>query len=1217
MSAGVFAEGLSKNPTVSHQEKARSETFTPGGLEPRNNTYTLGKMQLGSFTAKLVVAIEGCKYLLSDAPSASVLAAWAGHDATQVLGGLFVELQNSQSIKPDDPFPTGGRCIIRVLDQDHTDAFGIYVNKRASGDKTTITTTLDRNDTTITVASTQDFASSGDVYCGTEAIGYSGLAGGGTTLIGATRGKYSALGCDSTGSGGTRFARHHRVSSDISTTLSNPVVTEVPRYWIGKYVSVYLHTWDEATQQLNTRANAQLVYAGRIVGIADNASEMTTDLEVEHVAAEFKNGVIGADMLAADITPGITLIEGRTFRLSDWRATSAGSAPTINSATDLVVVASGASGAYQIDAGYYAGDELCAALSRWTAQAKTDVAINGTYTFGYAVSSNVGLRSKIYWYFGGAGVQCGWRMEMPGEIAAFLGFAGDAEAASGQQVVLEAKGPPSSEVDIYESTNVPYASLIFKPFGPGIFGLAFTYSLTYELENERGTFIDQTAHLPGAVKHQAYGESNVGIFMLDDKILMIAQYDAANFRLVNCRLAPFQLVAGNSEGALQYIGRRMDEPPAPVSIRQILILEGTFKDLVCRLVYSTGVTGYNHGTYDTLPSGFGLGIPGQLLGPEWDRSIANLPGADAPIALMLDEPMRFSELFRDDFSIRRAFIRWHDQGFEFGTWRTPLVGIAQHTLTEANKAAPVGTEDGHRVASEESDQWHISKTKINYSRDFGSSRSATYLRTIQLEDQAGTDGSGALGRLIELKMRNTFGQFQNTGTAIEELIAGYLVGMPMFSRPSRAVVRSIDLRQFETIGVGDIVLMTDSFARDPLTGQRGISSRAAIVVRKTYNLGGPTPSGSVRSMVGEVECYFLDTHRGGIYAPAAEIDYEKNYAGFSAGYNATTSQIWLKREAYSQTVTVFTKRGPVTYSIGHDADNIAAGDKLVIVEMDPTNTAAPTYWERTASTVSGDMATLTATLSAPAWDATKRYRVFYDSYTDCTATQKDYVFQADITDERIQDVEIADQYSSTSEPVVFTPTAVTDKAELVADLTWGDGKPLDVGTDATLAKTINAYIDYKSALQCPTLWNDPIATGAAGETLSTQVAPGYAGMIHLGTDITMGAITRTLTCALWLRSSDGNAAYARVRLSRNRPTGVPSAESELFSGLSFYDPQYTGEVDESATVTTSSTTWATTTDLTLSIGVKDLEWGCAWIIIELSGSAQCRGFAKLIEGPRE
>lgn len=1224
MTIASIAEGLSRDPTITAANKVQSATITPGGLEVRNNSYTLGKMQQGSMTMKIVVAIEGCKYLLSDAPQASVLAAWAGtHDSTEVLGGLFVELENSQSISPDDPFPTGGRCIIRVLDQDHTDAFGIYVNKRASGDKTTITQTHDRNDTTLTVASQSDFASSGDAYIGTECVGYTGKAGSGTTLIGCTRGKYSALGCDSTGSGGLRFARHHRVSSDIDTTLSNPAVTEVPRFWLGKFVSVYLLTWDEATEQMNTRANAQLLYAGRIVGIADNASEMTTDIEVEHISEVFKSGVVGADMLAAEITPGITLVEGRTFRLRDVRVTSTATTPTWMEATDLVVVASGASGAYQVDAGYYDGTELCAVLSRWAAQAKTDAAINGTYTFSYAVSSNVGLRSKIYWKVPGTGAFAKWIVEMPGEVAAFLGFGGDADAASGQQVIISAEGTPSDSPEIKQADNVPYSTLVFKPFGPGIFGLAFTYALTYEIENQRGTFIDQTALLPGAIKHQAYGESNVGIYLLDDKILMVAQHDSANHRLVNCRLAPFQLVAGNSEGALQYIGRRMDEPPAPVTIRQVLILESTFKDLVNRIVYSTGCSGYNHGTYDTLSPGFGLGIPGQLLGPEWERSLDNLPGADAPIAVLLDEPMKFSDIFRDDFRIRRAFIRWHDQGFELSTWRTPLVDIAQHTLTESNKAAPVGTEDGHRIASEETDQWHFSKVKIDYSRDFGSSRSATYLRSIQLEDQAGTDGSGALGKLLNLKMRNTFGQFENTGTAIEQLIKEYLVGLPMFSRPSRRVVRSIDLRQFETIGVGDICIMTDSFARDPLTGQRGITSRAAMVVRKSYNLGGPTPSGSVRGMVGEVELFFLDTHRGGIMSPGADVNNEINYAGYSAGYNAGSSTLWLKRATYSLSVSVPGRRGPVTYTMGHDADDFAAGDNIIICEIDPSNTASPTAWQRGILLVDGDRIVLSSALSAPAWDATKKYRIFYDDYTNCTATQQDMVFQADITDERIQDVEIADQYAATNVDVTFQATSINDKAELVADETWGDGRPYDVGTNAALAKTVNAYIDYKSALQCPMLWSEAApgpSSPVGGETFSTWVATGQSALIHFGTDICMGSVTRTLTCALWLQSSAGaaNNGYARVALARNPPSGNPGTEDAGLMSVPFSQFSYSGPVSRSEIVTvTPGTGWATSADLTVSIGVKDLEWGCAWLIVEICGDVQCRGLAKCIEGPRE
>jgi hypothetical protein len=1210
MGFNLITELLTKNPTKDLDTVRTKTPITPGGLEPRNNTATIGKMQAGSLTMKWVVAIEGCKYLLSDAPSASVLAAWAGHDATEILGGLFVELQNSQSISPDDPFPTGGRCIIRVLDQTGGDTFGIYVNKRASGDKTTLTQTADRNDTTLNVASTQDFASSGDVYCGTECIDVTGKTA--TTLTG-TRGKYSPFGCDSTGSGGLRFARHHRVSTDINTTLSNPVVSEVPRNWLGKFVGVYLHTWDEATQQLNTRANAQLVYAGRIVGIADNASDMTTDLEVESISAEFKNGVIGRDLLAGEVAPGIALVEGRTFSFQDVILSS--TSATDSFAEDLVVVSGAPSDAYEVQAGQYTGDEICAVISRWLAQAKTDGDINGYYTMAYGVSSNVGPRTKLYYRLENANsYTVGWRIGMPGEVASFLGLGETEDVAIGQKVSITKIGGTTNKDEKYQGNFAPYSMLVFKPSGPGSIGQEFSAAISYDLENERGSFIDQSDLMPASVKESSQNVTDVtGLFLLDEKVLMIASYDADAATLTNCRLAPFQLASNNEQDAVSYIGRRIDDPPAPVTIRQVLVLEGPFKDVVSKIVYSTGASGYNHGTYDTLEPGLSLGIPGQLLGAEWDRSIANLPGAESPIAVIIDEPTKFGDLFRDDCRIRRAFIRWHDQGFEFKTWRTPLVGISQHTLSESNKAAPVGTEDDHRIASEETDQWHYSTVTIDYCRDFGTERNAKYLRSISLEDQSGTDGSGALGRKLLLKMRNTFSVFTNTGAAIEELVKEYLVGLPMFSRPSRAIVRSIDLRSFETICVGDICTVTDEFARDPLTGQRGINGRAGIVVRKTYNLGGPTPQGTVRGMVGEVEIMFLDTQRGGIYSPGAEIDHEKNYAGFSAGYNATTSQIWLKRSAYSLTMTVPTRRGPVTYTLGHDSDRWSAGDKIVICEIDPDDTASPMYWERTIDSVDGDFVTLTSGLSSPAWDATKEYRVFYDQYTDCTATQQDYVFQADTTDEMIQDEEVADQFASTNVPVTFVAASSADKAEFVADLTWGDGKPLDVGTDAALAKTINRFIDYKSAHQQPMLWNT-YAIGVPGSTMDTRSNGVFAGIYHFGSDILSGAITRTLTGALWLRcNTPGSTAYARVTLGRGTPFNNYLATLEAFP---FSTPMFSAESSRTATYEVTSTTWATTADFELSVAVKDLEWGCAWLVIETSGDAECRGFAKLVEGPR-
>src|SRR5690606_9282821 len=122
-----------------------------------------------SVAYKTVVAIEGFPYLISDAPEAAVLAAYHGLDWTQVLGGLYVNVQNQQSITRDAAFTSSGRCTLRIVDETGEDVLGTMMHRRLAGAATPITATVDRNDTTLTVKSTASFPSSGTVHIGNEA----------------------------------------------------------------------------------------------------------------------------------------------------------------------------------------------------------------------------------------------------------------------------------------------------------------------------------------------------------------------------------------------------------------------------------------------------------------------------------------------------------------------------------------------------------------------------------------------------------------------------------------------------------------------------------------------------------------------------------------------------------------------------------------------------------------------------------------------------------------------------------------------------------------------------------------------------------------------------------------------------------------------------------------------------------------------------------------
>lgn len=1170
---------------------------------------TIEKMEAGSFAHKWVVAIEGCPFLLSDAPSAAVLNAYAGRDWTQVLGGLFVEVQNDQRIKPFQPFCDGGTASIRVGDTDYSDVFGKYVWKRAGGDETIITSTVDRNDTTINVKSTAEFASSGEVFIGTECIGYTGKTA--TSFTGCTRGKYSPFGCDISGSGGTRFANHHRVGSDINHVQMNPVVSSIPRVWLGKRVAIRLHTWDAVNQTINARAEAQLVFAGRITDIGDDPNNGHTVIECDHVLNELLDVTILRDPLVAEAAPGVALIEGRTFSLVE-RVQGSANVTT----TALTVVAGAPANTDQITAGTYSGQEVCDALNRWLGGRLAAAQITGYYSF--SISSNTdGIRTRCHWKIVNASstLGCAFDLSGPAEVMSFLGLSDAAPDISGGQLLFGDKFKTTNEQNITSGLAVPFTTLVFRPFA-GRLGQEFTDASYIDLAGARGNFVDQRTRLPASIRGSCDPAAQWGLFLLDEKVLVVASYDGSAKRLRNVWLAPLQMPGANEGDVTGYFGRRADDPDAgPVAIRQILLLEGAFANLMLELMHSTGVSGYNHSAYDVLGFGLGAGIPGELIGPEFERSLWNLPTPGAPLVLLIDEPITLRELIGSDLMFRWGFVRWKDQHLEVATWKTPLNELAVATLSEDNKAVPVDAQgENHRVASQETNEHQYAIVKIDYNRNFAVGRNGDYLKSVQFEDQTAVDDSGGGAKTATLKLRNTFTQYTNTGSSVEQGLAEFMVHMPSISRTSRKIARTLAATLFESIAPGDIITKTDKFARDPLTGARGVNSRAAFVTRIAYDLGGSSgdPMGDdVRPMDGEIGINFLDTQRGQTFAPSADLDDTADAGGFSSGYNSSVPSIRCYAHHYSHEITVPFGRGTFYLAEPVDASNFKAGDKILIVERDPPDPAAPLMWERTVLSVSGNDIVLTATLTSPAFDAAKFYRVVPQKYSQVQATQKDAAFQADDADEMVEDAEIPWHYSATEETFDFADYDNSlDLAEYTPTISYGDGRPYDVGHETAIARFINQYVDHKSAHQSPYLHN---ATLALYDEATDAWFTMAFGPIFLGTEHLSSTVTRTLTVAPFFRSQNGNAAKLRITIMRSPPVG---ANIGFLPGEQYRNSVFNDHYSQSAEYSTSSTTWQTGADAVLSLDVKDIWFGFVWILIEGKNDIECRGLAKCIEGPR-
>jgi hypothetical protein len=1168
---------------------------------------TLSRMQAGSFAAKLVVAIEGCRYLLCESHTTAALRAWAGTDWTEALTGLFVELKNNHTLQPWQPFTGGGSCSIRVIDTDNSDTFGILVNQRLSGAESELTETIDRNDTTIPIASSQDFTSSGTAYIGTEAVGYTGTTA--TSLTGVTRGKWSPFGCAPSGSGGRRFANHHRVGPDSYQVLTKPIVSQLPRVWLGKRVGVWLHAWDEATQTMNSRDEAQLLYAGRIAAIADDPNDGATVIDVAPVHEEIANGVIGRDFLSATIAEGLSLIEGRVFNFKDWKYT--GSVQTANALT--VVAAGAASGTNQMDAGRYTLGELCEKLNAWLAGEKAAGRIYGFYNWKSPVTSNVGLRTKCYWRItDGSSVPCSFGVDMPGEVMGFLGLT-DSEPTDSGQTEQFAHVKHTNTTWIAQGKSAPFTNLVFKPTGPGRLsqGLqqGFGEPITYTLDDVRGTFVDQYSALPSVIKGACIASYPWGVFLLNESTLIVGSYEDGV--ISNCWIAPFQATGDKDKQASTYIGRRVDEPEGgEITIRQIFILESSLSTLLSTMVYGTGTAGYNHADFDALGYGFGLGIPGELLGGSFDNSLTNLPQSNSPVAVVIDEPTKFSELFSADLVVRRGFLRWKDESFEFAQWKTPMTAISVAALTESNKAAPAGHTENHRIATVETSEHARPVIKIDYCRDFAIGRDGQYLKSLQLEDTTAVDDAGGDVKAFTIKLRNAYHDLQGAGAAVEGLAPEFLAFMPAVARPTRILTRSVDMRFFEGLGVGDIVTVTDTFARDPLTGVRGIGARPAIITRISYDLGGPSTNGTVRPMGGDVELMFLDLHRGELYAPAAQVD----DTATNAGYNAGTKVLTCYEHKYSHSVTVTLNWGRIsrTFHVNEDADAtwFEIGDKVNVIEMDPSNPASPQNWPDTVAAQSGNTITLTTGLAG--WDTTKKYRVVPQKYSQVQATQQDYAYQADSTDRMVEDTVPFFNYAGANGDTTYVANSGDEPAELIPTLAYGDGRPQDPGYDRALVHSLNRAIDFKTAHQMPFMYGRTVASS------SSNWVTVFAGPVFLGFDTLSGVLTRSLTIAPLFENGSGNPATTvslRATLARMKPS-EQTAVSAWSGTIAYINPVFANESSQTTAWTTTSLTPEMGEEKTLNIAVKDLTWGFAWLVIESKDGAAFYGLSKCIEGAR-
>ncbi len=1119
---------------------------------------TLDQLQAGGGTVQWVAAIGGYPHLLTDGSTSAAVTAWAGTDWTQAIGGLVVMGKWQQEIHPYEPFRPGGSTLSLFIPDSPDSTFGQEVFRSPVQDtaQTYLTATADNSALTLTVKRTADFPASGELSLGTERIGYTGKTA--TTFTGCTRGLYAPFKHDAVTQ---RFGGYHRVGQyDYSSPALEPVVTASQRSWKGRWVGLWLHRRTGST--LDTRSEAQCCFAGRIVEVRDDPNALGTVVVVESVMESIAEATLLRDQWTGRVRSGVHLEAGQQFTAKDVRESTA------NTADPLVVVSGSSIGPNEISAGYHELSEFVSKLNSWLAAENLAGNLLGSYSFTSPQDTGEGLRTVLNWSMPstGSGQLAAFAIGGPPHAWTFLGYFPATSAGNGYIEDQDVAG------DAYQlvSEEEPYVTM---------FTALYTSGHPVGIESSRGVFADQAAFLPPQLNAALLaGSGDWGIFESGGAVF-IAQYVSAT-ELDNLFRAP-SLEGASAPGfpPSRIYGRRASEDPV-VELRQIMILQGRIDELIPALFLSTGTLGYNSATHDVLGYGLGLGLPWELLGDNFVSDCDMLATASATITMILDKPTKFVDAIGADLVLRRSHLVWKNGGIRLTSWSTPTLAASEHALGEDNKAAPLGTSENPRSPSVITDEWHRDLIKIQYNRSLSTGE---YGSVVVLEDRTSIDDNGGHARPVTISARNAYGNGGGSSAPqIDILIPDFLAWMPFFSRPYRKIKRSIDLRLFEGVAPGDVVTLTDDYARNPATGLRGLDNVVGLIVSHTFDFGGPEPGDptSIRPMVGEVDVIILDTDRVFAYAPAAHVDETVTGGGFSGGYNAGTKTLRCRAHEYSYATDVA------------DAGRFQATDKVRVYQIDAVGGLS---WSDTVASASGNDIVLTTGLAG--YDSTKLYRVTYDDYGTATTGQRAYAFEADDADGRIVDLAGPNLYGGSQAPVLYTigaHTAIPERPEAAS--VAGDGRAHDSGADMAMAVAANNLIDHKTAQNAPVL--GLALSGKAGPTLTlVNLTP-----LFIGENVfTSASNRRKLTVAPFMRSTDGLTATVRVTISFKPP--VDTAGADQFGDVTFAQPY------AQATFTSSSTTWATATAQDLDAGVARND-DPVWLSVECSDNAECRGVAQ-------
>ena len=1040
-----------------------------------------------------------------------------------------------------------------------SDRFGKVTHADGAGNETYLTSTLDPDDaTSITCTDNGDFATSGDIFIGPECISYSSVPTAQNFNGSINRGKYNPFAADTA----ANWGRYHVLPTVDGTNVQTKlIISDAPRTWIGKQVELRIHRVTGGV--LDTYANGYRLFAGTIGAISDTAN-METVLSCDDIRSTIKKTVLLRDQFKGRVKEGVHLTAGTTFGAGSVETTT-------DNANDLVVKASGASGANEINAGYHTVDELAAAVNEWLAAETVATRLHSNpWTFSIEPNTDGGWRTRLFVDSSTSGL---YVLRTASGILTFFGF--DKGTVGYSTISINGAGGE-----------------VFSGNEPMRYWAGVQQESTLDLEYSTGTWFNNRDWLPGELIDGAPSGENWGLLMLGENQPLLAQY-SSDTRFVEVKALKdwSHLVGGNN--LAEFSVRYSDN--GDMSVKQIAILHGSLEDVMLRLLASTGASGYNHATYDDWPHHLGAAIPWDLLGTGMTNSLSALAEATSrnALSIVLEKPTSLEKAIGAELLLRGAFLVWKNEGLQFVQLPTPNSDTATHTLTESNKASPAGASDANRTVTETTDKWLRNAVTVKFNRDI---ITGEYRDTVTIRHESSISRYGV--RKVEIKARNAYGIWAGGLNIIESLIVDLGAYMlPMFAEPFKIMHRTIDLSKYLSMYVGDIANVTDNYARDPATGVRGIAGKPALVLSTSYDLGGYKGQGEPDGMAGKVTLGFTPLDNTFVWAPAALLD----DTATGNGYEADTPS------AGKSTITCYANK----YSLNgetKDAARFAVGDELNVIQVDQTGLGTPDEYTATVESVDGNTK-FVFDQNLAGFDTSAFHRVTYANYSSCQSTQLSKAFQADTDDGQIQDsrapMAFGAESSAAGQAVDLTILPMRYALSAVREV--GDGDALNTGFAYDLAAAANNLINYKTAPSAPYLFQSAIG-GPSSATAYELIAsiPFDIGQSLFGG----GGLIRKIYVAPLARGQAGlppGTGTVRVTVTPTMPR-VDDLTDVAFIGK-----------QQSATFAISSSAYSIPTAIGLPV-VSGAE-GVQWIHLELvgdgSGSVECHGLVTCYLGPLE